>query len=143
MQLPDQYNPTDPFHPYDVTNLPVNNNYIYTDMGMGVKYFATSTKKRMVNIGFAIAHINQPKNSFFFGLPSDQLYRKFTIHAGMRMPIAYKIELAPTLLIMRQGAWMEFDEGAYIRFLLTEVKSKELMAYNIGVVQMPSIYLIS
>jgi type IX secretion system PorP/SprF family membrane protein len=133
LELPDQYNSANPQSPLAVLSYPVNNGYIYTDIGMGAKYFATLTKKRMLNIGFAIAHINQPKNSFFFGLPSDQLYRKLTFHAGMRMPIAHKIDLAPTILIMRQATWMEFDEGAYVRFLLTEAKSKELMAYNIGI----------
>jgi type IX secretion system PorP/SprF family membrane protein len=133
LQLPDQYNPSNPFQPLSVVSLPVNNSYLYTDIGMGVKYFASDNRKRMLNIGIAIAHLNQPKNSFFFGIPSDQLYRKITFHAGTRFKIAYKVELTPTVLIMRQGSWMEFDEGTYVRFQLTEIKSKELMAYNIGV----------
>jgi type IX secretion system PorP/SprF family membrane protein len=133
LQLPDQYNPSDPFQPYAVTSLPVNNNFIYLDLGMGVKYFASLGKKSMVNIGFAVAHLNQPKNSFLFNLPSDLLYRKYTFHAGMRNTIARKLQLSPTVLVMRQGSWFEMDEGAYLRFLLTEQKSKELMAFNIGV----------
>ena len=133
LQLPDQYNPSDPFTPYQPLNLPVNNSYLYADFGMGLKYFGVLKKKKIINVGFAIAHINQPKNSFFFGLPSDQLYRKYTLHAGMRFPLAHRIELAPTILFLSQGSWYEMDEGAYVRFMLTEVKSKELMAYNVGI----------
>ena len=133
LQLPDQYNQNDPFHPYDPVSLPVNTSYVYADFGMGIKYFGVLSKKKFVTFGAAIAHINQPKNSFFFGQPSDQLYRKLTLHGSMRFPIAYKIDLAPSMIILYQGSWFEMDEGTYVRFLLSDTKARELMAYNIGV----------
>lgn len=133
LQLPDQYNPNDPFTPLQAVSVPVNNNYVYADFNMGVKYFNAISKKKFVNFGVAIAHLNQPKNSFFFGQPSDQLYRKLTVHGGLKMPIAPKIDLIPSVMLLMQGSWKELNEGSYVRFMLTEQKSKELMAYSIGV----------
>ncbi|MEY4874933.1 MAG: hypothetical protein RL708_82 [Bacteroidota bacterium] len=132
LQLPDQYNPQDPFTPFSVISAPVLNNYIYADFSLGVKYFCQINKRKFINYGIAVNHVNQPKNSFFFGLPSDQLYRKFTGHFGMKYPIGKKIDILPSVMILAQGSWYEINEGAYVRFQLTEVKSKELMAFNMG-----------
>jgi type IX secretion system PorP/SprF family membrane protein len=132
LQLPDQYNPLDPFNPLPVVNAPVLNNYIYADFGLGVKYFCQINKRKFVNYGIAVSHVNQPKNSFFFGLPSDQLYRKLTAHFGMKYPLNKTIDILPSLMVLYQGKSMEINEGAYLRFQLTENKAKELMAFNLG-----------
>jgi type IX secretion system PorP/SprF family membrane protein len=132
LQLPDQYNHLDPLKPLSAISYPVNENIMYTDLSLGVKYFNAISKRKFVQYGIAFLHLNKPKNSFFFDAAPDRIYRKINLHGGIKLPVAAKIDFMPSGLISIQGPSFEINQGAFFRFQITENRSKDLMAYNIG-----------
>ncbi|MCX8479393.1 MAG: PorP/SprF family type IX secretion system membrane protein [Chitinophagales bacterium] len=132
LQLPDQYNFFDPFRPLTAVSYPTNDNITFTDISIGAKYFNAISKRRYVQYGVAIYHLNKPKNSFFFDTNPDRIYRKLVLHGGMRMPFKRKIDIMPSAMICIQGPSLEINQGAFARFQVTEARSKDLMAYSLG-----------
>lgn len=66
--------------------------------------------------GFAVHHLAEPVQSFF-GNPNSILYRKYTAHAGMVLPLDNLREseryISPNIMYQRQGEFTQVNLGAY------------------------------
>jgi type IX secretion system PorP/SprF family membrane protein len=114
---------------YNGTNYDANSNngenfastsITYFDIGAGAAYYWEKTKRKKVNVGISLFHLNQPKQSFFYN-NAVKLDMKINISGTAELPIAEKIGIVPTFLIQRQGTFKETDIGLYGKYYLTPV----------------------
>ena len=75
-------------------------------------------------------HILEPELSFYYReLPDDDkderlsntLYRKYSAHLGLQLPVSDKVQLAPRALIYSQGPHLTFNAGTNLRLLVNEI----------------------
>lgn len=68
--------------------------------------------------GVAVHHIIEPQQSFFEN-PYSRIPRKYTLHAGMMLPVdkwkrTPSMYFSPNILIQRQAKFTQFNMGAYM-----------------------------
>ncbi|MFT5834544.1 MAG: type IX secretion system PorP/SprF family membrane protein [Cognaticolwellia sp.] len=90
-------------------------NFVYLDMGAGVAWFFTPTKKTSFYAGFAVAHMNEPNMSFVQGA-ENPLYMRWTAHAGVEFPITDGLSLIPRAVVLFQGPHQEVNLGGLLKF---------------------------
>jgi len=130
LQFGDQYDQTlgiyNPALTSNAFNSITNLSQILLDVGAGVAYFdATPNKKTNFYGGFAMAHINQPKDNF----TSDggQLPIRYTFHAGARIIMSPTVMLYPNFIYMLQGNAYEAVPGVH-----AEMKANETTSFLLG-----------
>lgn len=104
-----------------------SNSYLYPDLGAGVLWQYKKSEMYMsgndnveMNIGFSVAHVNQPKFSFY---PSSNnlLYMKYTVHANLLFGLKNTpVSLVPGLIYYKQGPAQEIQVGSLINYTLRE-----------------------
>ena len=103
-----------------------NQNFIFGDYSLGLlwsygeaAHYLTENDQKYFNLGFSLAHLNQPKYSFIGS--SEKLYRKYTVHSNMLFGIKNShYSFAPSFLFMQQGSQREITFGAMIKYKLKE-----------------------
>lgn len=116
LSVPSQFNTTSGL--YD-PNLPNNidtwdENINYADINFGVNYSGNFSKYKP-NVGVALFHINNPKESFL--RTDNKLPMRLVFNAGVMVPIKENIYLKPNILTMyhkRAGDWILGTLGYYI-----------------------------
>ena len=119
---------------YDPT-LPTNeifdrDNFLFADVSAGLLWFSVFDEDNSFYLGGAFSHLNRANQSFNTD-EFEELYSKFTAHAGGEFMIAEKLGLVPGVIALFQGPSFELNTGTSLKFLLG--KSKRLhQAFQIG-----------
>ncbi|HHZ65649.1 MAG TPA: type IX secretion system membrane protein PorP/SprF [Flavobacteriales bacterium] len=99
--------------------------YIYGDFSAGVKWVysksssakVVSSERFNVTLGFAVLHINAPKQEFDL----EKLHREFITNAGMHLGLkGSSFSLIPSIIYMQQGPLKEINAGMLIRYAIKE-----------------------
>jgi len=117
-------------------NLPQNEaysktNFLFLDMGAGLTYKWNKGIRRNLTIGFSIAHINTPNQSFYNDL-SVKLDPRINFSVRGQFKLAEKFDIVPEFLWQRQSSQMEFVPGVHLKSYVS-VKSYQRIAINTGV----------
>ncbi len=91
-------------------------NFIFGDISAGVYYNYIKSRNLRYSGGFALYHINKPKQSLFDN-KNVLLDRKLVLHANSQFDIIDKIQILPGILFMHQGTYNEIDIGALGKFI--------------------------
>ena len=98
--------------------LPINN-FSYSDLAVGLNYAYAPAGQLGVYLGGSIYHILEPEISFYTEAEvpsSNKLYRKYSFHAGLNVPITREVALTPRAVSYFQGPHMALNAGSNIRF---------------------------
>jgi len=98
-----------------------NQSFLYPDLSAGLLWFSVIDDYTNWYFGAAVHHLNRPNVSFFRGASQQakvSLYSRYTLHAGLQMPVQRRISLLPFGVFMAQGPHREFNGGANLRFAL-------------------------
>lgn len=111
---------------YDVGNETINtgasngesfdelNTGAYPDMGVGLFWYAITSKSSSVYAGFSMDHINKPVISLINS--STSLYQKWSFNMGGEMGFNNETSLMPSLLYLKQGPSRQINVGSQVRF---------------------------
>ncbi|HIO73022.1 MAG TPA: type IX secretion system membrane protein PorP/SprF [Flavobacteriales bacterium] len=117
------YNANNPSGELNLNREPVYNGDI--NAGLSWRYAKNETNisskdQLSATAGFAIFHINQPKQNLFSG-QVDRLYTKYAIHASANIGLkGLNSFFVPSLIFYRQGKTTEFTAGTLIRYRIKE-----------------------
>jgi type IX secretion system PorP/SprF family membrane protein len=96
----------------------INAGLVYTYKSS--EHYMTSNDHLLINAGYSISHINQPKNTFY-GLGDERLYMKHILFANAQIGLNNsKISLLPGVYSMFQGSHSEILFGSYFRYSLQD-----------------------
>ncbi len=87
----------------------------YPDLNTGFLWFATFGDNMSVYAGAALYHILEP-NVSFFETESENLYRKYMVHAGGEIGFNSNLSILPAFLISVQGPSYKTNLGANFRY---------------------------
>ncbi len=105
-------------------------NFIYADFSAGVMWFTVLDKNNNLYIGGAYSHLNRANQSFNSNQVED-LYSKFTIHAGGEFMMTERLGLVPGVITLFQGPSFELNTGTSLKFLLGGNK-RNSQAFQLG-----------
>ncbi len=91
--------------------------FLFADMSAGLLWFSVFDENNNLFIGAAYHHLNRADQTFYDG-PREDLYSRFTIHAGGEFEIAPRIGLVPGVITMFQGPSFQVNSGTSIKFVL-------------------------
>ncbi|MEZ4985522.1 MAG: PorP/SprF family type IX secretion system membrane protein [Saprospiraceae bacterium] len=103
----DQFNGSDLYELPTAEDFP-ENNFAFSDFQVGLHYSYSPKGGMGVYAGAAMHHVLEPEMSFYYRqLPDDDkdirlsntLYRKYTAHLGLRLPMGEYIQLLPRALV--------------------------------------------
>ncbi|MEL7221342.1 MAG: PorP/SprF family type IX secretion system membrane protein [Bacteroidota bacterium] len=129
LSFDDQFNGTDLFSDPTAEAFP-ENNFAFSDFQVGLHYSYAPRGKAGVFAGLAMHHILEPEISFFYReLPDDDkderlsqtLYRKYSGHFNLRLPLGDKVLFQPRAQFASQGPHFSMNVGASFRFLANEI----------------------
>lgn len=92
-------------------------NFLFMDMAAGLLWFTVFDEDNNFFIGTAYSHLNRANQSF----DSDEvenLYSKFTLHAGGEFLLTSRFGLVPGLVAFFQGPSRQVNTGTSLKFLL-------------------------
>ncbi len=89
------------------------------DASMGLGWYSTFGNNNHIMGGFALQHLNRPEVSFDNSL-FQNLYVKKTYHLAGEFQLARFFNVAPSLLMMQQGASTEYMMGGSVKMILRE-----------------------
>ena len=105
-------------------------NLLFADMSAGLLWFSVFDENNNFYIGGAFSHLNRANVSFNKD-DFEDLYSKFTAHAGGEFLVSDRLGLVPGFVAFKQGPSYQFNAGTSLKFLLG--KSKRLhQAFQIG-----------
>lgn len=109
----------DLFDPTAPTGEPVSNDKMgYFDLGIGMHAKLLNNNKRQAQIGFAIQHINQAKNSFY-NSGDVKIKPRITSYLQWMQRFDSKV-LIPYLLYMHQNTLQQIQIGGRMQWIKTE-----------------------
>lgn len=94
-----------------------NNNFLFADVSAGLLWFSVFDEHNSFYFGGAYSHLNRANQSFNDD-EFEELYSRFTGHAGGQFLIAPKLGLVPGVVIFSQGPSFQTNIGTNLRFLL-------------------------
>jgi type IX secretion system PorP/SprF family membrane protein len=133
----DQFNGTSQFSDPTGELFP-ENNFAFSDFQIGLHYSYAPRGKTGIFAGAAMHHVTEPEMSFYYRqLPADNkderlsnlLYRKYSAHLGLQIPLGEATQVSPRALIYSQGPALTFNAGTNFRFLLDDISG---MAFHLG-----------
>lgn len=96
-------------------------NVLVPDLSAGLMWFSVYGQDNNFYLGGAYHHLNRA-NISFEDTREDQLYSRFTLHAGGEFRMTDKLGLVPGVITMIQGPSLEVNTGTSLRFLLNRTK---------------------
>ena len=99
--------------------------YFYGDFSAGIKWVYSKTtsanvvgsERFNVSMGFAVLHINAPKQEFDL----EKLHREFVTDVGLYIGLSgTSLSLIPSIIYMQQGPLKEINAGILIRYAIKE-----------------------
>lgn len=91
----------------------------FWDIGGGLSFFQRPTRQLSWFAGVAGAHLNKPTVTFLEdndGNVADQLYVKWTLHAGGEIKFGRFNSMRPSVLYLWQGPHRQLKVGTFYRF---------------------------
>lgn len=98
--------------------LGLQDNFLFGDVGLGVLWFSTLSKKKNFYFGAAINHLNQANLSFYRPDNVEKYYTKMVFHTGGEFPLNRSVSLVPGAVFFNQGPSLEINAGNSFRFNL-------------------------
>jgi len=105
-------------------------NFIFADVAAGLLWTSVFDEANSLFFGGAFHHLNRANQSFTND-ETDDLYSRFTLHAGGEFEVSDRIGLVPGVIAMFQGPSFELNAGTSLRFRLGNNK-KYYQAFQIG-----------
>ena len=102
------------------------------DIGAGALYFdAAPDKKYNVFGGFAVYHINRPKDPIISTQNTElaSIPLRYTVHGGVSITMSDRFSIIPHALYMRQGTASEAMLGTYMQYNVNTETDVMLGAY--------------
>jgi len=93
-----------------------NDNVLVGDLSAGLLWFSVMEENNFF-IGGAYHHLNRADIAFQNADP-DQLFSRFTVHAGGEFALGNKMGLVPGVIAMVQGPSLQVNTGTSLRFTL-------------------------
>lgn len=127
----DQFNGLDGFGNGSGETLP-ENNFSYSDYSIGLSYTYAPEQKLGIYAGFAMFHLLEPEQSFYFNpdrpddSPSSTLLMKYVAHFGLSVPMGSNVQFQPRGLVYSQGPHLAMNAGANFRFLVNKASGSAL-----------------
>ena len=134
LSFQDQFNSVDGFTLPTGENLPPNNR-AFADLGLGLYYTITPTKKSNFHAGIGYFHLTKP-NISFYNIPdiinpsvikNDTLKAKWSIHTGASFEVADRIFIQPRMNALIQGPHAELNLGTTFRYKISKTEAKYLL----------------
>jgi len=125
----DQFNGTDLFSDPTGELFP-ENNFAFSDFQVGLHYSYAPRGETGIFAGVAMHHVMEPEMSFYYRqLPDDDkderlsntLFRKYSAHLGLQIPVGERTQISPRALIYSQGPHLTFNAGSNFRFLVNDI----------------------
>lgn len=108
----------------------LNDNFIFADMAVGLLWFSVFDENNSLYFGGAFHHLNRANQSFF-DEGVDDLYSRYTFHAGGDFMTGARFGLIPGVVAMWQGPSFQVNTGASLKFLLSGNR-RTYSAFQIG-----------
>lgn len=112
---------------------------MFGDAGFGLLYSAMTKKETNLFLGFALAHLNQPKISFYPNTQNasttgnERLSMKITVHGGAAVPVGARLTIMPNFLFLMQGSAYQFNVGCNFKTALGSNTKSMKTALHFGV----------
>ena len=87
----------------------------YLDINLGVLWYLVYDEYTSIYAGFAMNHINAPNISFIEN-GSEELFRRYTFHAGGEIKLVGNLSILPAAMWSFQGPSMQINTGANFRY---------------------------
>ena len=100
------------------------NDFQYFDFTAGLSWSYRPNRFNSFYAGGAIAHLNQPRVSFFDEL-SERLKPKYTFYAGADFKINRNISFIPRAIVLLQGVAKEINVGGMVKFNVGNTRSSK------------------
>lgn len=119
----DQFNGSNAYNNPTGEDLP-ENNFAFGDYSVGLNYSYAPVRKVAFFAGAAMHHIMEPSVSFFYDgedpekVDDNRLFRKYTAHMSIVVPIGQSLQFSPRALFYSQGPHAALNAGANFRFLI-------------------------
>ncbi len=107
-----------------------NTSILYPDIGAGILYqynkgemYVSGNDVIQTSLGFAVAHINQPDQSFYSinETNRDMLFMKYVAHGNFLFGIKNTpVSIVPGFIYYRQGPAQEITAGGLLKYTLKE-----------------------
>ncbi|MEO0338856.1 MAG: PorP/SprF family type IX secretion system membrane protein [Bacteroidota bacterium] len=127
----DQFNGSNAFNLGTREILPTNN-FAYSDLAVGLNYAYTPNRGIAFYAGASMYHVMEPEISFFTEAESpgtDNLFRRYTAHLSLAIPLTEYIQILPRALGYIQGPHTMLNGGTNLRF---EFANDENSALHVG-----------
>lgn len=105
-------------------------NFTFVDMAAGLLWFSTFDENNNLYFGGSFSHLNRANQAFREG-EVDDLYSRFTFHAGGEFLLSDRIGLVPGIIAMRQGPSFQLNTGTSLKFLLNGNR-RTYQAFQLG-----------
>jgi len=102
----------------------------YFNASSGVLWETKFTKRKKLQLGFAVHNLTQP-NINFYANDDSKLAMRFTIHGSYQFKITDKIDLIPSALAMFQGPHKQITPGLNAKYIL-DSRSNNYRAVYLG-----------
>ncbi len=106
------------------------NSFLYPDISAGILWFSVFNEDANIFLGGAYHHLNKANITFYDGT-TENLYSKFTIHAGGEFMLTSRLGLVPGFLLRLQGPSMEIIPGTTVKFILGNARYTD-QSFQIG-----------
>lgn len=122
----DQFNGTDGYTLPGREGFP-QNNFSFGDFAAGIHYSYAPDRSVGFFAGAAMHHILEPQLSFYQfednpdGEADNRLFRKYTLHFGMKIPLGEDIQLLPRAMGYNQGPHLAINAGTNVRFAIGDI----------------------
>ncbi len=129
LQFDDQYT-GDQFDPTRISaeqSVGRNTNLAYLDVGMGAGLRWQLSRRTYINAGFAMMHLNTPKQSFMSG--EVELPVRLNLHAAASAQISTRGDLVLTTQIQRQQTYSSSMFGLMYRYHLNLKRGRETAVF--------------
>ncbi|MCB0637243.1 MAG: PorP/SprF family type IX secretion system membrane protein [Lewinella sp.] len=130
----DQFDGTNTFNDPTAEVFP-ENNFAFADYQVGLHYSYTPERGIGVFAGAAMHHVMEPEISFYYLEQPEEdrderlsttLYRKYSAHLSLQIPIGESTQFLPRVLAYSQGPHLTLNGGANFRFLLDDISGTAL-----------------
>jgi type IX secretion system PorP/SprF family membrane protein len=103
----------------------------YFDLGVGIAYKWTREERTNLTFGFGVAHLTQPKQTFYND-NSVKLNPRYSVHTRAQVKLSKRFDIVPELMFQMQDSKYETDYGAHAKYY-PNVKIPHTIALNFGV----------
>ncbi|MFN8310077.1 MAG: PorP/SprF family type IX secretion system membrane protein [Chitinophagales bacterium] len=109
----------------------IGKNITGLDATVGLRYHVAFQKRLNMYLGFAYAHIVQPKDNF--GYSSDRVKPKYIASGGAQVAIKDRFNVVPTAMFLMQGSAMQVNVAACAQYIFGDIyNSRNSFSFGLG-----------